>query len=201
MNTNPDEIKLAQWLDDELQGEELAAFEIWAGSRPEHVAARAEVRRWRELMAAALPASEQPPYPDFFNTRVARVIREPTPEPVMVPKRRFAWQSLFLPVAACAGMALTFWLGAQMHTVPSPAAGVAGAPRTMPVEPMVYTPENGVDAERFASPNASATVIVLNGVDAIPDATDFPDGAARHTERDSDSTGDVDPDSTDHLSL
>ena len=47
MNTNPDEAKLAMWLDDELQGEELAAMEAWAGSQPEQLAAREEVRRWR----------------------------------------------------------------------------------------------------------------------------------------------------------
>ena len=75
MNTNPDEAKLALWLDDELQGEELVAFEAWAASQPEQIAAREDVRRWRKLMASALPATEEPPYPEFFNGRVARAIR------------------------------------------------------------------------------------------------------------------------------
>ena len=39
--------------------------------------------------------------------------------------------------------------------------------------PVVYTPEEGVDAEWFASSGAGANVIVLEGVAAIPDSTDF----------------------------
>ena len=68
-------MKLALWLDDELHGEELVAFEAQAGHRPELIAARAEIRRWRELVAATIPAVEEPPCPDFFNIRVARAIR------------------------------------------------------------------------------------------------------------------------------
>ena len=45
MNTNPDETKLALWLDDELKGEELTAFEAWVADKPEHLAARDEIRR------------------------------------------------------------------------------------------------------------------------------------------------------------
>ncbi len=139
MNTNPDETKLALWLDDELQGEELAAFEAWAGSQPEQIAARAEVRRWRELIAAALPAAEEPPYPDFFNSRVARAIREPVAGTRSGGEAAFFWRTLLLPLAACAGMVLAFWLGVQTQSRP-PEVDVAGAPRAIPVEPFVYTP-------------------------------------------------------------
>ena len=57
MNTNPDEEKLALWLDDELSGEELAAFDAGPGSLPEHRAAREEIRSYRKSMAAALTAA------------------------------------------------------------------------------------------------------------------------------------------------
>jgi hypothetical protein len=65
---------------------------------------------------------------------------------------------------------------------------VAGAPKAIPVEPVVYTPENGVDAEWFASKEASATVIVLKGVAAIPDDTDFSATVYLPAEREIDST-------------
>jgi len=61
MNTNPDEATLALWLDDELTGEQLAAVEAWAANQPEKIAAREGIRRWRATMAAAIPASEEPP--------------------------------------------------------------------------------------------------------------------------------------------
>lgn len=200
MNTNPDETKLALWLDDELQGEEFAAFEAWAGSQPKQIAARAEVRRWRELIAAALPAAEEPPYPDFFNRRVARAICAPIPEPAVVAKRRFSWQTLRLPLAACAGMVLAFWLGVKTQSRPSE-VGIAGVPSAIPVEPLVYTPQSGVEAERFGSLDAAATVIVLNGVAAIPDATDFSETSSRQETQESDSSSELKPEQNEEPSL
>lgn len=185
MNTNPDEATLALWLDDELAGTDLAVVEAWALTRPEQLAAREEIRRWRATVAAAIPASEEPPYPDFFNSRVLQAIREPAPA-VAMRARSFSWKSWLMPVAACAGMALTFWVGTKTKITPE--YDVAGAPRAIPVEPVVYTPENGVDAEWFASKEASATVIVLKGVAAIPDDTDFSATVYLPAEREIDST-------------
>lgn len=195
MNTNPDDAKLALWLDDELHGEELAEVEAWAGRNPEHLAAREEVRRWRAMIAASVPASEEPPYAELFNGRIANAIREPSPESVIaMPARGFRLRSILMPLAACAGMVIAFWLGGktQSHV---PEIDVTGAPKAIPVEPIVYTPEGGVEAEWFASDDASATVIVLNGVDAIPDATDFSKNASTDGIREIDSTADVTPES------
>lgn len=172
MNTNPDESTLALWLDDELTGEELAAVEVWASGQPEQLAAREEVRRWRATIASAIPAYEEPPYADFFNTRVMQGIREQAPAPVSVPavRKTLRWNSWFMPLAACAGMVLAFWVGSRTATTPVIDV-TAGAPRAIPVEPILYTPEKGVNAEWISK--ASSTVIVLNGVAAIPDSTDF----------------------------
>jgi hypothetical protein len=84
-----------------------------------------------------------------------------------------------MPLAACAGMVLAFWLGMKTQSAPAmPEYDVAGAPRAIPVEPIIYTPDGGVEAEWFASSDAAATVIVLNGVEAIPDEMDFSKSAA-----------------------
>lgn len=193
MNINPDETRLAMWLEDELQGEELAAFEASMAGRPELHATRAEARRWREMMATALPSSEEPPYPEFFNHRVVRSIREleAKPAPTTKPASRVSWRSWFMPMAACAGMAMAFWLGGK-RTGGLPEIDVTGAPRAIPVDPVLYTPESGVSAEWFASTAASATVIVLNGVEAIPDATDFSETVYLNRQREIDSTATID---------
>lgn len=186
MNTNPDETKLALWLEDELHGEELATFELWVAGNPEHLAARDEIRRWRGMMAT-VPAAEEPPYPDFFNSRISRVIRESTLVEPIASRSGFSWRSFLMPVAACAGMVLAFWVGAKTQ-VPPLEINVAGAPKAVPVEPILYTPENGVVAEWFDSRDASATVIVLNGMDAIPDTTDFSETVMLRSYRELDST-------------
>jgi hypothetical protein len=200
MNTNPDEAKLALWLDDELQGAEHAEIEAWAGQHPEHLAAREEVRKWRRLMASALPADEQPPYPEFFDARVARAIRQAAEAPTVAESAStalrssgFRWQSIFMPLAACAGMVLAFWLGARTTRPQVLEVNVEGAPKAIPVDPILYTPEKGVKAEWFSSSAASATVIVLNGVKAIPDSVDFSETASHGSERESDSTAEHSP--------
>jgi hypothetical protein len=193
MNINPDETRLALWLEDELQGEELAAFEASVAGRQELHAARAEARRWREIMSAALPSSVEPPYPEFFNHRVARSIAELEARPAATPKPAsgFSWRSWFMPMAACAGMVMAFWLGAK-RTGGLPEIDVTGAPRAIPVDPVLYTPESGVSAEWFASVEASASVIVINGVDAIPDATDFSETVYLNRHHEIDSTAALD---------
>lgn len=189
MNMNPDEATLALWLDDELTSSDHVAVEAWAEKHPDQIAAREQVRRWRATMAAAVPATEEPPYPDFFNNKVLQAIREQTPKVEVREKASFSWTSWLMPIAACAGMALTFWAGTKTSGVPE--IDVAGAPKAIPVEPVVYTPETGVNAEWFASTKASAMVIVLNGVTAIPDSTDFSETVMIPMEREIDSTAGI----------
>lgn len=184
MNTNPDEVDLALWLDDELTGDTFAAVEAWATSHPEKLAAREGIRRWRSLVARSIPAAEEPPYPDFFNSRVLQAIRE---TPAAKPARKASlWKSWLMPMVACAGMALAFLVGKKSGAADE--YNVMGAPRAIPVEQLVYAPEKGVEAELVSSPKGAATVIVLKGVAAIPDSTDFSQTVYLPEEREIDST-------------
>ena len=198
---NPDETKLALWLDDELEDVDLAAFEASLAKHPEHFAAREDLRRWRRTVAAVMPKSEEPPHADFFNSRISRVIRESVPEPSpAASKGRFSWRSFLMPVAACAGMVLAFMGGVKYRPGP-PEIDVAGAPKAIPVDPIMYTPDSAVKAEWFASSDASATVIVLDGVDAIPDVIDFSETAALPVDREMDATADHRSEQADPLGL
>lgn len=171
---NPDETRLALWMDDDLSGDELAEMEAWAATQPEQLDAREELRSYKKAISTAIPASEEPPYPDFFLTRVNQGIRdlkaaEAPASPASDPSAPF-WKSWLMPAAACAGMILAFGVGRNSG---DPDEVVKWKPSPMNVTPVVYTPEEGVEAQWFASNNASATVIVLEGVSAIPDSVDF----------------------------
>jgi len=189
MNTNPDETHLALWLDDELEGTELAEMDAWAAEKPDQLAAREELRSFRAMMMENVPASIEPPFPDFFLSRVNQGIRdirlaeEKAVAPVAAPARSF-WRSWLMPAAACAGMVFAFGIGKQNR---EPAQKLAVVPS---LAPAVYTPEEGVDAEWFSSSNAGATVIVLQGVSAIPDSTDFSETVYVPTARESDRVAD-----------
>jgi hypothetical protein len=186
MNTNPDEATLALWLDDELTGEALARVESWAQTQPEQMEAREAVRKWRGMMASALPASEEPPFPDFFNSRVRQAIVDATAQSAPEQRVGWSWKSWFMPTAACAGMVMTFWAGTRVN--PPVTDEYAAIPRAIIVEPALYTPENGVEAEWVSSQNANASVIILKGVAAIPDSFDLTETAYEPLESEVDST-------------
>jgi hypothetical protein len=194
MNTNPDETKLALWLDDELTGTELAEMNAWAEAHPEHLVARTELRKFREMLTQNLPASEEPPYPDFFLTRINQGIRElePTSAAAVQPSHRSFWTSWFMPIAACAGMVLAFSIGRQSNTKES---SVAEDDKSGTITaPLVYTPEEGVFAEWVPTTHSNASVILLKGVTAIPDSTDFSETVYVPTARESDHTATLESD-------
>lgn len=171
MNTTPDETTLTLWLDDELTGDELAAVDAWAATRPDQLDAREENRRYKAALRAAIPASVEPPSPEFFNARIARMIEtaaEAAPAAARENTVDFpAWlspRSWFMPAAAAAGMLFAFWIGSNIGG-PQDAATLADAPD-------VYVPVFGVNAEWVTAEDKSG-VIVLTGVNAIPDTTDF----------------------------
>ena len=193
MNINADDTRLALWLEDELEGEELAAFEPWVAGNPQLLAAREQTRRWRAMVAGTIPAECEPPYADFFNHRVQKAIHDLQPASPAASRARFSLRAWLMPVAACAGMALAFWIGTRQSTVPE--IDVTGAPRAIPVEPVLYTPEHGVEARWFDSEGALATVIVLDGVQAIPDEIDFSHTVYLNREREIDSTAAIENES------
>jgi len=186
MNTNPDEAKLALWLEDELHGDELKSFEQWILTQPEHIAAREEVRHWKQMISATLPESEEPPYPDFFNSRIMQAISQPVTAapPISTPKATPFWKSWLMPASAFAGMALAFWVGTQ--TSHTEVRQTASAPSKTEFQPIVYTPDGEVNA--VWTSGADASVIVLEGVNPIPDATDFTETVYMDTDHEIDST-------------
>lgn len=189
MNTTPDEVLLALWLDDELEGEELAKVESWALTQPDQLAAREEVRAWRKTISAAVPAEIEPPFPDFFNNRIEKSIRELAAKeapPAPVRESRSFWRWLF-PATAFAGMALAFWVGTKTTTSPAGGAPIVKNDDKA-VTPAWYSPEQGVNAEWVKGQGASGSVIVLQGVNAIPDALDFSETVSFQSQSDSSST-------------
>jgi hypothetical protein len=193
MNTNPDDTKLALWLDDELTGSELAEMNALAAAHPEHLKAHLELRKFRETLAQNIPASEEPPYPDFFLSRINQGIREFEIPSAQTAKTSHGslWRTWLMPLAACAGMVLAFAIGRQSGTKPQPI--VIEKPTETLIAPMVYAPEDGVYAEWVPVAKNKATVILLKGVTAIPDSTDFSETAYLPTLKESDNTASLIP--------
>lgn len=199
MNTTLDEERLALWVEDELDATSQAAVDAWAATQPEWLERREVARQMKALLGSSLPASEEPPYAEFFNARIAREIEReaaeaapvapavvtPVAPMVRAPGKTWRW---FLPATAVAGMALCFWAGTRI-THPGPSGPTQQASVSAP---FLYTPEQGVKADYFASEPAGAMVIVLDGVAAIPDTFEVPETASTG-ETPGESTADIDP--------
>jgi hypothetical protein len=205
MNMPPDDAMLALWLEDELDGEDFAKVEAWAQSQPDQLAMRESARKWKAMIHAGIPATEEPPYPDFFNARITRSVSQQKSQqaPEAKPANSIPfWRKFALPLAAGVGMAFTFWLGIHSRsipvvesiaemTAPGEMTQLADASENLPAT--VYTPENGVRAECFDSDAASATVVILEGLAAIPKETDLTrQTAATDAPREIDSTAHAD---------
>ena len=81
----PDEQTLNRWLLGELEGEELRQVEAWANDHAGDLDSEFKCGIGWEALGAdfmkQIPASEEPPYPEFFNHKLQQAIEDlPDPE-------------------------------------------------------------------------------------------------------------------------
>lgn len=168
MKTQPDETTLTLWMEGELEGDELTRIEAWAQDQPEILAERDAVQAMSADIRGNIPASIEPPYSDFFNQRILRHINDAVIPAAAEQQKGSFFQPfgrwLAIPVAAGV-MVVCFYMGTQVGEGPDPTAPVY----TVSAAPTVYTPDGGVSGAMFNSEDAGATVIVLEGLEDIPD--------------------------------
>lgn len=178
----PDDITLNRWLNGELEGEELRKMEAWAEENAADLDAEFTCNIGWDALGSdymkEVAASEEPPYPEFFNHKLQQAIEadgleqtetltEPVTSPVTEPS---IWQKLrwmVLPTAVAAGVA--FYAGSHM----TPATDQKGAVQASNFE-SVYIPDSGVVAA--VSETDGATEIVLEGLKPIADELDIVKG-------------------------
>ncbi|NNJ86060.1 MAG: hypothetical protein HKP20_02715 [Akkermansiaceae bacterium] len=121
-----------------------------------------------------VPDSIEPPYADFFNERILHHIHDELPSPAI--KRTLSnlsiWQQFgkWLAIPAAAGaMAICFYIGMQVGEKPETTTPTIAEAMV----PTVYTPDGDVHADMFKSESANAVVIVLEGLEDIPDDYDI----------------------------
>ncbi|MBU6327710.1 MAG: hypothetical protein KGQ89_08780, partial [Verrucomicrobia bacterium] len=131
---------------------------------------RDAMRSWKAALPNLMAAELAPPYPDFFQSKLIHAIQQQSDVPDNAPAKGSTprwWSRLWMPVTALSAMALCF-LGGMQFTKKS----------TRIYSMVVYTPELGVKAEYYQSSPAEGSVIVLNGVPALPDSFEVPHSPA-----------------------
>lgn len=164
----PDELNeelLTRWIDGQLTPAEQAMVERALAAQPLLGRERESAQQLGSLLRQHLPANQKPPSPEFFTSRIMEEIHG-----VPVVKVRVAgaarasglmsWlrQPWFAPLASAAVVALLFLASNGARPGAGPASGVSA-----------YAPDPNVTAMAFYSEEAEATVIDLQGLQAVPD--------------------------------
>jgi hypothetical protein len=159
-----DEIRLTRWLDGELGEPEVRDL---IERDPELVALRQDMERIGVSLREIFPPAEEPPFPELFNKQILRKIEE-------LPANR--WQAAWRLFRE----SLADWMNESQWALPASASALlvvglavvtaAGSSRIAHSE-VVHTyaphPEHSVSTDFVR--RAQATVIVLEGLEAVPD--------------------------------
>ena len=173
----PDKELLADWLEGKLEGDELTQMEAWAaehaGDLDNEFKCDIGWDALNEDMLSSIPAAEEPPYPEFFNSKLKQAILadeevdnlavEETQSESSVPLWKKV-QTVLLPTSLAAAVA--FYIGTQMKE----GAVAEGAENEVIVE-VIYIPDENVEAE--ISDTVDATEIILEGLSPIADDFDM----------------------------
>jgi len=160
----PFEERFTAWVDGQLTGPDLAAFEKELASHPEAAAERAEARKLGDLLR------ERPAPPlanaDFFNHQLLQRIAAETPrtaEPAKV--RGWFWS---LPRLALAGAACLLVAGGLFKTL-IPAAVSPGEKSKYYAQVVETWPgDETIFATTVYNPADNVTVVWLDGLPYIP---------------------------------
>lgn len=160
MKTPPEDHDLIRWLDGEMTPAERERFAARLEADP---VLKQEVELMQRMSAdlrSHLPAELPVPYGDFFNSQIQVRIAQEEPVATLPAQGGFAaWLGIFrLPTLLAATAAVV--MAAVMILNSSP----AGDSLVL----STYTPNPGVQARAFHSDAAQATVLMLDGLEAMP---------------------------------
>ncbi|MCB1208195.1 MAG: hypothetical protein KDK97_02650, partial [Verrucomicrobiales bacterium] len=171
---------LIRWLDDEMTAAERTAFEARLAADPVLKAEAEEMRQISLSVRSHLPKEMPVPHPDFFNSQIQVRIEQMELEDRRASARPAAagsifsslWMRLLAPVAAIAMVAVG-WMTLRTSTA-------SGS-----VVVSVYAPDPKVQATAVENVDAQATVLLLEGLEAMPADQNVAGLTVHHAETDS----------------
>ena len=159
MKTPSEDHDLIRFLDGEMSDAERARFEARMAADPMLKSEVIMMQRMSADLRTHLPAEMPVPYADFFNSQIqVRIAQE---EPVTLPATRSSWLDwLRIPtlITAAAAVAIGGFMILQKQNQPANNSVVHS----------IYVPNPAVQARSFHSAEAQATVLILDGVEAMP---------------------------------
>ena len=156
---------LIRWIDGEMNETERKAFEESLKSDTALAKEAKDLRALSSSLRAHLPAEMTVPHADFFNSQIGVRIAQMDLDQVRTKSTEATWMSLIRwmrqPWFATAGAAALAILGFIFFR---PSGDVAAQSMIL----SSYTPDTRIQARAFHVDGAGATVLLLDGLDAIP---------------------------------
>jgi len=169
MKTDRKEELLTRWMDDGLSDEELRELEPVLTEHPELHEERADYARLREELRTAVSSEIEPPFPDFFNSHLERLVREEGRGVDKTDSRRRegAFNRLWIwwmAPAAAAAVVMAFLLGMK-SAQPVNQGGMVDAAAGSGV----YSPFAEVSTEVILDRESDSTLLVVEGLAPLAD--------------------------------
>lgn len=156
---------LIRWLDGEMTAAERASFEERLKQDPALAKDAEELRALGASLRAHLPAEMPVPHADFFNSQIQVRLAQMEAEEARASQALPGWggwlQWLRQPWAAAACAAAVVVAGVLLL---NPGAEVSRESSIL----SSYTPNSQVHARAFHDSAAEATVLMLEGLEAVP---------------------------------
>ena len=162
MKTPTEDHDLIRWLDGEMNASEHERFAARLESDPVLKAEAEAMRQLGDTLRAHLPTEMPIPHADFFNSQIQVRLAQDEEQELRAPARRGFWQGwLRFPgfATSLAATAAVIIAGVMIWQQDDQAESVVLS---------TYTPNPGVQARSYHSPEAQATVLMLDGLDAMP---------------------------------
>ncbi len=167
MKTPSENHDLSRWLDSEMDETERASFEEHLKHDPALAKEAQEMRALSATLRSHLPAEMKMPHADFFNSQIQVRISQmeadearssQTASPSWTTLLRWLRQPWFAAAGAMALAVLSFVLFRPASVAPTQSTILSS-----------YTPNTHVRAHTFHDAAADATVLMLDGLDAVPE--------------------------------
>jgi len=171
----PNKELLTDWLEGRLDGDQLAEMEAWAeenaGDLDNEFKCEIGWNALGEGLFSEVTETEEPPYPEFFNSKLQQAILAeeeeeqigliPTQSEVSVSPLWKRLRSILVPASIAAAAA--FYVGTQMKPTYESGSEI--------IVEVIYVPDENVEAA--ISETADATEIILDGLSPIADDFDM----------------------------
>ncbi|MEM9480699.1 MAG: hypothetical protein AAGA58_13680 [Verrucomicrobiota bacterium] len=174
MNQERKEQLVTLWIDDQLSDAERAEWDAAVASDPSMLEEAKAAKNTMSMLKSEIPATQEPPYADFFNSQIQKRIREENSANLQNNPGTAAtfsldgilnWLRSPLTLASAAAVAIALFVNGF-------GPGDADAPvlaSNHTVVETVFTPDSAINVTSKFDEYADAHVILLDGIDAIPE--------------------------------